>query len=47
VRAVEAFASGRGDFADYVICEQARGAGAESVATFDKTLLSEGGFAEP
>jgi predicted nucleic-acid-binding protein len=47
VRALDAFADGRGDFADYLIAEQARDAGCEVVATFDRALLKERGFAAP
>lgn len=47
VRAVEAFAAGRGDFADYVIRETARAAGCKEVATFDRSLLKEPGFVAP
>jgi predicted nucleic-acid-binding protein len=47
VRALGAFARGRGDFADYVIAEHARGAGCDTVATFDRSLLGEPGFTEP
>jgi predicted nucleic-acid-binding protein len=43
-RAVEAYATRRGDFADYLILEHAREAGCSAVATFDRTLLREGGF---
>jgi predicted nucleic-acid-binding protein len=46
-RAVEAFRGGRGDFADYLISEVARAAGCSSVATFDRALLREDGFARP
>ena len=46
-RALDAYESGRGDFADYVIREDAAAAGYESVATFDKALLKEAGFARP
>jgi predicted nucleic-acid-binding protein len=46
-RAAEAFARGKGDFADYVIREQARAAGCEQVATFDRALLKEPHFAAP
>ncbi len=46
-RALKAYASRRGDFADYVIREHARSAGCESVATFDKALLTEQGFMAP
>lgn len=46
-RALRAFDAGRGDFADYVILEQARGADCDAVATFDRALQKEGGFVEP
>ena len=46
-RALEAFAVGKGDFADYVIREHARAAGCDHVATFDRMLLKEQGFAAP
>jgi predicted nucleic-acid-binding protein len=46
-RAAEAFARGKGDFADYVIREQARAAGCERVATFDRALLKEEHFVAP
>ena len=46
-RALSAFDSGRGDFADYLIRETAREAGCESVATFDRALLREPGFVAP
>jgi predicted nucleic-acid-binding protein len=46
-RALSAYQSGRGDFADYVIRELARVAGAERIATFDKALLKEHGFELP
>lgn len=44
-RALASFRSGRGDFADYVIQQQSREAGAEVVFTFDGDLLKETGFA--
>lgn len=47
VRALDAFADGPGDFADYLIAEQARDAGCDIVATFDRSLLKEPGFASP
>ena len=47
VRAVEAYAGGKGDFADYVIREDAKAAGCDSVVTFDKALLKESGFGRP
>ncbi len=46
-RAIEAFANGKGDFADYLIRENARAAGCEQVATFDRALLRELGFVAP
>ena len=46
-RALSAFDSGRGDFADYLIRETAREAACESVATFDRALLREAGFVAP
>ncbi len=46
-RALTSFAEGKGDFADYVIREQALAAGCEGVATFDRALLAERGFRPP
>ena len=46
-RAVDSFATGRGDFADYLIREDAIAAGCTSVATFDRDLLREDGFERP
>jgi len=46
-RALEAYATGRGDFADYLIREDAVAAGADTVATFDRSLLKERGFSKP
>ncbi len=46
-RALEAYAAGKGDFADYLIREHARAAGADTVATFDRSLLKERGFSKP
>jgi predicted nucleic-acid-binding protein len=43
-RAIEAYASRRGDFADYLILEHASEAGCSAVATFDRALLREPGF---
>lgn len=45
-RVLDAYASGKGDFADYLIREEARGAGYDAVATFDKALHGEPGFKE-
>jgi predicted nucleic-acid-binding protein len=47
VRALQAYRDGKGDFADYLIREIARSAGAETVATFDRKLLKERGFSKP
>ena len=46
-RALDAFESGRGEFADYLIREHARAAGCDEVATFDRALLGDPGFAAP
>ena len=46
-RALDAYRKGRGDFADFLIREHARSAGAETVATFDGALLEESGFSKP
>ena len=46
-RAVESYARGPGDLTDYVIREQARSAGCDYIATFDKDLLRESGFKAP
>jgi predicted nucleic-acid-binding protein len=45
--ALDAFERGRGDFADYLIREEARAEGCESVATFDRALLKDDGFRAP
>jgi len=45
--ALDAFQIGRGGFADYLIRERARRAGALPVATFDKDVMHEEGFAGP
>lgn len=47
MRALQAYTAGKGDFADYVIREDAVAAGCDSVATFDKALLKEHGFIRP
>lgn len=39
-----AYRQGRGDFADYVIREQALAAGASGVVTFDRVLKGESDF---
>ncbi len=46
-RAFRAYRSGRGDFADYLIREEARDFGFPTVATFDRDLLKEAGFVAP
>ena len=46
-RALDAFAIGRGDFADYLVREHARAAGCSTVVTFDKVLQKEAGFSAP
>ena len=43
-RALDAYAAGKGDFADYLIREHARAAEADAVATFDAVLVKERGF---
>ena len=43
-RAVAAYAAGRGDFADYLVREQARAAGCDSVSTFDAAVAKESGL---
>ena len=45
--ALAAFVSGKGDFADYLLREQASELGCRTVATFDKALLKETGFTVP
>jgi predicted nucleic-acid-binding protein len=42
--ALAAYRVGRGDFADYLIREQARAAEASEVLTFDRALKGESGF---
>lgn len=44
--ALERFAAGDGDLADWLISERARAAGAERVATFDARLLRSPEFVE-
>jgi predicted nucleic-acid-binding protein len=46
-RALAAFESGSGDFADYLIRERAKAAGCNEVATFDKKLLKDDMFVSP
>ena len=42
--ALAAYRVGRGDFADYLIREQARAAESAEVVTFDQALKGEEGF---
>ena len=44
--ALDAYESGRGDFSDYLIREEARSAGCEIVVTFDAALHQDAGFAD-
>ena len=46
-RAVDAYAAGRGDFADYLLAEQAIAAGCSAIATFDRALQSDPRFKAP
>jgi len=46
-RALAAYRTGKGDFADYLIREHAWSVGADTVATFDGALLKESGFSKP
>jgi predicted nucleic-acid-binding protein len=45
--AIRSFAAGKGDFADYLIREQALEDDCAAVATFDRALLKEPGFIAP
>lgn len=47
VRALDAFLQSNGNFADYLIREQGRAAGCDTVATFDRALHKERGFMAP
>lgn len=46
-RALDAYGKGKGDFADYLIREGSRRAGAGTVVTFDADLLADAGFSAP
>lgn len=46
-QALDAYRKGKGGFSDYLIAEDARMAGCEAVATFDRKLLREPGFIAP
>jgi predicted nucleic-acid-binding protein len=43
-RSLEAYRNGKGDFADYLIREQAFAADATEVVTFDRALKGDAGF---
>ena len=43
-RALDRYAEGRGDFADYLLAAVAAESGAETVCTFDRALRDEAGF---
>jgi predicted nucleic-acid-binding protein len=43
-RALTAYRNGKGDFADYLVREQARALDAREVVTFDRALKGEDGF---
>jgi predicted nucleic-acid-binding protein len=43
-RALQAYRGGTADFADYLVGEHARAAGADEVVTFDRALKGERGF---
>ena len=43
-RALAAYRHGKGDFADYLICEQAFASEASEVVTLERTLKGEAGF---
>jgi predicted nucleic-acid-binding protein len=45
--ALDAYERGRGDFADYLIREDARAAGCDAVVTFDRALRRDEGFRAP
>jgi predicted nucleic-acid-binding protein len=46
-RSLEAYRSGPGGFADYLLREHAQARGCEAVVTFDRDLLKEPGFVAP
>jgi predicted nucleic-acid-binding protein len=45
--ALDAYERGRGDFADYLIREDARAEGCDAVITFDRVLQRDDGFRAP
>jgi predicted nucleic-acid-binding protein len=46
-RALESFATGRGDFPDYLIAERAMASGCTTVVTFDRALHVDTRFSPP
>lgn len=46
-RAIDAYATQQGDFADYLIAERSVASGCSSIATFDRALQSDARFASP
>jgi predicted nucleic-acid-binding protein len=46
-RAIESFATGRGDFPDYLIAERAAASGCTTVVTFDRALYADPRFSPP
>ena len=46
-RAIDAYATERGDFADYLIAERSTANGCSSIATFDRALYSDARFKAP
>lgn len=47
VDALQSYAEGKGDFADYLIREQCIAAGCSTVVTFDQALLKAPGYTSP
>jgi predicted nucleic-acid-binding protein len=45
--AIESFAAGKGDFADYLIAERSVANGCSSIATFDRTLYADPRLVSP
>ncbi len=46
-RAIDAYAAGRGDVADFLIAERAEAVGCSAVATFDEALHGDSRFRPP
>jgi predicted nucleic-acid-binding protein len=47
LRALAAYETGRGDFADYLVREHAKAAGCDALITFDRKLLGDELFRAP